>query len=125
MIRSIETSRRIVGAIVLLNLHYEMGTPLKDFESAAEAEVYLRQYTLADLLDANHIASLNAREPNTSGGQTLHVTCADKIIAAVFTALHHDPQPNNGPVVPIFELHDRALALVEMKRGEEKNDGIA
>lgn len=112
-----ETALKITGELVFAYLA-TMGIP--GFR-APDLDV-LRPLSLADMLRANErVEEINkqAQAAASSGARyTIHSVVADRGIAAIYTALHHDPC-EQGDVEPLVMLDDRALCLVAVRPTKE------
>lgn len=72
----------------------------------------LAEYSLRDLLDANHAVRAHNSEPRgPDGKRTIHTVCDDRLVAALYVATHYRPSPAEEPE-PIVLLPDRVLLCV-------------
>ena len=84
-------------------------------------DIDMRQYSLSDFIEANrvvHVCNKKARvmrdhldwKTGKSHGCTHHMTCHDRLLAAVYTIINYDPQDQ---VVAAYD--DKGTAIVELK----------
>lgn len=82
---------------------------------------FLRTCSLSELLAARDVVSAaNAAARNAGPPYTLTTVCDDRLIAAIYTALHYDPTEADAPD-PILLLteHGCTTALVHVLTPEE------
>lgn len=86
----------------------------------------LRPLSLSDMLRANdHVEAINERTltaPADGQPRTIHTVVADRGIAAIYAALHHQPS-EQGEVEPLVLLDGRALCLIAVRPAEEDPHG--
>jgi len=76
----------------------------------------LRRASLADLVAArDHVQDRN-RAPGDGGPRTISTVCDDRLIAAIYTMLHYEPEDDHGSIDPILELRDgeRVTVLIHI-----------
>lgn len=79
---TIERAKEIVGR--MLDVRYAaMGIPGRTFPEPLDC-------SLAEMVEANRIVA-EFREPTENGYRTLGMHCADRLIAAIYTLWHYDP----------------------------------
>lgn len=78
----------------------------------------LEDYSLRELLDANHLVrDLNTERPDGPSDYSHQTMCDDRLIAALYTAYHYEAQPESQ-VEPIVNVGNKALCCVRVKYGE-------
>lgn len=100
---TIEEARDIVRACTAHTM-YMMGV-------ADEQPPSLEGYTLRQLLDANDMVKEADRNQSGDGPRTMQVVCADRLIAALYTAYHY---PGDSPesIEPIAHAPGRVVAVI-------------
>lgn len=105
---TLDTARSIVAAMIALNLHLEHGLPLEQpYASCDDALLVIRDRSLRDLLDANHVVAEANRAASLTPGT---MVCDDWLIAAFYVALHSPPCSTRG----VCFLPDRAVVIREL-----------
>jgi len=123
---TLERAREIVGHMVRITMHTE-GVPLAPAEQPDLA--VLREVSLAEMVEANRMAREAPKEweaqPDGSKRRLIHITCDDRLTAAIYAALHYEAEEITGrPLEPIVRIGDNALLLVKPAPAmEEEDDG--
>jgi len=86
-----------------------------------KSEIDIKKYSLLELLKANQLVEANNKRKRklqeywrtkngNSNGISQHMTCADRLISAVYTLLHHAP---NSELIAI--VGDKGVGCVTVK----------
>jgi hypothetical protein len=104
----IEIAKKIVSEILEWQFIMMGVKERNSFKSVID----LNEYSLKQLLEANDIVSevneITMKE--SKGSHTIHMTCADRLISAVYTALNFEP---DGEAVVL--INDRMVGVVKAK----------
>lgn len=69
-------------------------------------------YSLAELLEANHCLKKSIKNPN--GTTTIHMTCDDRLIAALYVLKHYEASAPDS-VEPIVHDGEKAVAVISIR----------
>lgn len=115
-----ERARVIVGDMMALIMDSE-GVP-----GVAVNLDALRSYTLAEMVEANRVVREPAevvQNPDGSTSRAVSIHCADRLTAAIYTALHYDAQITGGDLDAIVRADGAALLLLVIPNQESEGDG--
>jgi len=73
----------------------------------------LADYTLLELVEANHAIAKDEGQVNPDGSRSIPIHCDDRLVAALYTAYHFDPSDQDD-IDPIVKLPDRVLVNIKM-----------
>lgn len=110
-----------IVARCLAHVYYRMG-------AIDEPPASIEEYSLRELLDANHlIAGPAGTTRNEDGTESIAFHCDDRLVAALYTLYHYQGEPPDGPE-PIVGIDGKALFCVQVpteascdKRGDPDN----
>lgn len=119
---TIERAREITAAIVRLGM-YNMDIVPDAY--ALEHVATLRPLPLGDLLMACRMVAADPGVRQPDGTTTMHMTADERLIAAVYTALHYTPERDQGRAesivaMPPLGFGRRKAVLVLVELGEDE-----
>jgi hypothetical protein len=106
----------ITGACVM-NKMYSMG-----IGEGLEPPPSLAEYSLQQLIDANHRVRDRNGTKNSDGSESYRMFCDDRLIAALYVAYNYEPEDQHD-IDPIVRLDDRALICLAVSARTDEEDG--
>jgi hypothetical protein len=98
-------AREIVWACIA-HVSYQMGI-------SNDPPPSLREYSLGELLEANRrVEAENKRVQNLPGRQSFHMTCADRLVAALYVAYWYPGDPPSSPE-PVVLANGNMVLIVD------------
>lgn len=107
----LERARDITGAC-LAHTYYRMGF-------IEEEPPSLEDYSLRELLDANHRVDEENKKFSVDGKKRIQVICADRLVAALYTLYHYQAELPDSGVEPIAEIEGKVLCCIQVKKGQD------
>lgn len=116
----LDRAHTINAACCDLVLRRIIGEPLP-----GETEPNIAKYTLAELLEAKRVIKAEEdrkaelRQPGE--GYTLHTTCDDRLLSALYACQHYEGQDQEEGIEPIAVIGRKAIVVVNLpeRRDEE------
>ena len=98
---------RKIAADCTANVTYSMGL-------SEDPPPSLRDYSLHELVTANHLVANHRRTKNEDGTESFQVTCDDRVIAALYTAYNYEAE-SGRTAQPIVIVGHKALICIRVE----------
>lgn len=79
----------------------------------------LKEYSLRELLDANHVIAEHNKRPVVDGKSTIQMVVADRMLAALYTLYNYEACPADD-IEPI--VINESAALCSIRQTGERNE---